>query len=249
MRKFLLRLVKAGLKSGIKVFKVKQNAEYTRYTKIAATLRDDDTVSEICDQLLEITSKAFEYDVPFVFLQGSSGSGKSQMAFNIMSRLDKERHCFYFLFEPPWSNAQRIYLNYENLSHIFSESVRKDQNHYEDPIAPTCGYLVGRSLYVFGFIFELLSQSDRENVCIKPMTGDKILKLMEKMQISERRPVFLIDECILSRDGSLAKLSFVRNCFRSLGLGLVLLGTDSRAGQLPYNIGDTSRSGESRPWC
>jgi pantothenate kinase-related protein Tda10 len=55
--------------------------------KIASTLKDEASVSEICNQLLHITSATFEHDVPFVFLEGSSGSGKSQMAFNIMSRL------------------------------------------------------------------------------------------------------------------------------------------------------------------
>jgi hypothetical protein len=230
-------------------FKVVLNDEYTRYMKIASTLKDDDSVLEICNQLLHITSATFEHDVPFVFLEGSSGSGKSQMAFNIMSRLGMERNCFYFLFEAPGSNAQKIYLNYSNTSSIFNQSVIKDEKHYLGSVSPACGYLVDKSLYIFGFIFELLSQEDSERVCIQPTTGDKILKLMETMEISKRRPIFLIDECILARDDSLAQLRFVRNCFRSLGLGLVMLGTDSRAAQLPSNIGDSSRSDVSRPWC
>src|SRR6476620_5381003 len=81
------------------------------------------------------------------------------------------------------------------------------------------------------------------------MTGEKVLGLMQKEQILKSRPIFLVDECILPRDDSLSQLRFFRNCFRSLGLGLVMLGTDSRAAQLPSNIGDSSRSDESRPWC
>ena len=68
-------------------FKVEQNVEYARYMRIAATLRNDNSVAEICNQLMDIASARFENDVPFVFLEGSSGSGKSQMAFNIMSRV------------------------------------------------------------------------------------------------------------------------------------------------------------------
>jgi hypothetical protein len=230
-------------------FKVVYDAEYTRYMEFAATLKNDDSVSEICNQLLDITSATFEHEVPFVFLEGSSGSGKSQMAFNIMSRLGMERKCFYFLFEAPRSNAQKIYQNYTNTSLIFNQSLIKDLNHYRDSASPACGYLVDQSLYIFGFIFELLTQADSKSVCIKPMTGDEILKLIKTMQLSERRPIFLIDECILARDDSLAQLRFVRNCFRSLGLGLVMLGTDSRAAQLPSNIGNSSRSDVSRPWC
>jgi 2-phosphoglycerate kinase len=71
-------------------FNVVHDAEYTRYMKIAATLNDDDNVSEICYQLLDTTSATFDRDVQFVFLGGSYGSGKSQMAFNIMSRLGME---------------------------------------------------------------------------------------------------------------------------------------------------------------
>ena len=40
-------------------FKVVLNAEYTRYMKIAATLKDDDRVSEICNQLLDINNFSY----------------------------------------------------------------------------------------------------------------------------------------------------------------------------------------------
>jgi hypothetical protein len=230
-------------------FGVERNIEYTRYMTIAATLKNDESVLEICDRLMDITSSKFEHDVPFVFLEGSSGSGKSQMAFNIMSRLEKERECFYLLFEAPGSNAQKIYQNYTNISSTFNQSLIKDQNHYQDPVSPACGYLLDQSLYIYGFIFELLSEPERKSVLIKRMNGANILELMKEKNISDKRPIFLIDECILAHKDSLPQLRFVRNCFRSLGLGLVMLGTDSRAAQLPSNIGNSSRNDESRPWC
>ena len=45
------------------------------------------------------------------------------------------------------------------------------------------------------------------------------------------------------------KLKFVSNCFKSLELGLVLLGSDSRAIPFPFTGNFHNRSGYSRPWC
>jgi hypothetical protein len=72
---------------------------------------------------------------------------------------------------------------------------------------------------------------------------------MIKKNIQQRRPIFILDECIAITEENLKKVRFVRNCFRSLGLGLVMLGTDSRAAKLPSNIGKSSRSEDTIPWC
>ena len=145
--------------------------------------------------------------------------------------------------------AQQIYLNYRNTSNIFSRCVAADQNHHNDYDLPDCAYLLTQSLYTFGFIAKLLSKTDNSGVSIEPMSGSHVLELMGTMKLSNRRPIFLIDECILPHDNMLGKLKFVRNCFRSLRLGLVMLGTDSRAAKLPSSINASSRSDVARPWC
>jgi hypothetical protein len=72
---------------------------------------------------------------------------------------------------------------------------------------------------------------------------------MIMMKIDQCRPIFILDECIAIAMKSLKKVRFVRNCFCTLGLGLVMLGTDSRAAKLTSNIGNSSRSEVPRPWC
>jgi hypothetical protein len=80
-------------------------------------------------------------------------------------------------------------------------------------------------------------------------TGREVRKLMVDKKTLQTRDVFILDECIAISDSSFFKLRLVRNCFRALGLGLVLLGTDSRAAVLPFSISDHSRSAASTPWC
>jgi hypothetical protein len=103
---------------------------------------------------------------------------------------------------------------------------------------------------VYGFIFELLSNGVHSSaVKIEAKSGVDVRDLMIEKKIDQCRPIFILDECIAIAEESLKKVRFVRNCFRCLGLGLVMLGTDSRAAKLPSNIGDSSRSDFTRPWC
>jgi hypothetical protein len=127
-------------------------------------------------------------------------------------------------------------------------SLSADKNHYAEGLSPTCGKLFKESLFLYGFIFKILTKSDNTNVKIEPKTGYEVNLLIEKL-FPSGRPIFHIDECILTKDGSVGKLRFARNCFRSLGLGLVMLGTDFKAAQLPADIGNSSRYGDTRPWC
>jgi hypothetical protein len=96
---------------------------------------------------------------------------------------------FYFLFEAPQSNAQRIYQNYRNTSLIFNQSLINGQNHYLGSASSACGYLVDKSLYIFGFIFELLTQ--QTGLGLGPMTGDDILKLIRHCKYPSGDQYFL----------------------------------------------------------
>jgi hypothetical protein len=230
-----------------------ENEALGSYRNIAAALKEDNCVSKVCILLDNITSgdipeTGFD-DLPFTFLEGSSGSGKSQMGFSIYAQISKIRKVFYFLFEPPGSSSQEIYRNFRNISTLFKKCYSKDSTFYgEEASSPNCNSLFGVSLYVYGFIYELISGGNG-NVNVGPKTGKVVVDLMVTNGIHFKRPVFIVDECIAISDESLRKVRFVRNCFRSLGLGLVMCGTDSRAAKLPSNIGNSSRSGISKPWC
>lgn len=235
-----------------------RNEALQQYRNIANALKHDDTVEDVCKTLKTITSGEFPedgfVDRPFVFLEGSSGSGKSQMGFAIQDNIrdDQDRLVFYFLFESPKEASQPIYLNFRNISKLFSQCCNDDmQRNSAEVSSPHCSSLFPRRLHVYGFIYILLSNGiDKSGVTIVPKTGECVRRLMIDEGIDKRRPVFILDECINSADdNSLVKVRFVRNCFRSLGLGLVMLGTDSKAAKLPADIGNSSRNGPIIPWC
>ncbi|EGF81270.1 expressed protein [Batrachochytrium dendrobatidis JAM81] len=240
-------------------FKETTNVENTmslsNYCHIADSLKNDNCVVEIVKIILSITAGEFSEsnfeNLPFTFLEGSSGSGKSQMGFNIKANIGDRRRVHYFLFDPPGPTSQDIYRNFENTSKLFSKCYAADEQMYSpEASSPSCSSLFQKSLYVYGFIFKLLSDETRSStVNIGKKTGKDVQKLMARKKIHQRRPVFILDECIAISDQSLKKVRFVRNCFRSLGLGLVMMGTDSRAAKLQLNIGSSSRSATPRPWC
>ncbi|KAJ8329323.1 hypothetical protein O5D80_002539 [Batrachochytrium dendrobatidis] len=231
------------------------NPSLSEYCHIADSLKNDNCVVQIVDVLLSITAGEFSEssfkNLPFVFLKGSSGSGKSQMGFNIKANIGNQRKVHYFLFDPPSSISQRIYRNFRNTSKLFSKCCVEDEHMCStEDLSPSCGSLFKESLYMYGFIFELLSNKTQSpTVSIGPKTGKDVQKLMTSKGINECRPVFILDECIAISDQSLKKVRFVRNCFRSLGLGLVMMGTDSRAAKLQPTTDNGSRSEIPRPWC
>jgi hypothetical protein len=232
-------------------FVMTENPAFISYRNIGEVLKEDSCVSKVCIFLEEITSRdipetGFD-ELPFAFLEGSSGSGKSQMGFSICAQISKIRKVFYFLFDPPGSSSQEIYRNFRNISTLFKKCYSKDSKFYEEAPSPNCSRLFGETLYVYGFIYELISGENSSS--FGPKTGKEVLDMMATKGIKLKRPVFIVDECIAISDESLRKVRFVRNCFRSLGLGLVMCGTDSRAAKLPSNIGTTSRSETSVAWC
>lgn len=217
---------------------------------------NDNCVTEVYHSLIRITSEIFpgrtdSSDPPFLFLEGSSGSGKTQMGFTIKAKIGQIRQVYYFLFEPPGPSAQQIYLNFAEISRLFTKCCSADKDVYStEATSPTCGSLSNQQLYVYGFLYELLNEgASKSSVRIISKTGKDVLKLMRAKRIHQNRPVFILDECIVTTEEHLKKLRFVRNCFRSLGLGLVMLGTDSSAAKLPSTIGGSSRTDTPRVWC
>jgi tRNA pseudouridine-54 N-methylase len=245
--------VDSGLVSGS--LQENSNAALSKYEQIGQALKSDECVREVCGKLLSITCGDFPesgfVDSPFIFLEGSSGSGKSRMGFAIKSNIRSSRDVYYFLFGSPGPGSQKIYLNFENISTLFSKCYEADTRLYsKSASSPTCGLLFQESLFVYGFLHKLLSDGPRlPNVKIAPKTGKDIRNLMLEKNMEQKRPVFILDECIAISQETLKKVRFVRNCFRSLGFGLVMLGTDSGAAKLASHIGDSSRSEFPLPCC
>ena len=218
-------------------------------------MKNDSCTAQICSRLTEITSRAFPEngfsECPHVFLEGSSGSGKSQMAFSIQANMRESRQLYYFLFSPPGTGSQQIYLNFSDISGLFSKCCLADADSYDtDAGSPSCSLLFSKNLYVFGFIYELLSTGiTGQDVNITRKKGSDIRELLIQKGIASERPIFILDECIDIEEKTFKKIRFVRNCFRSLGFGMVMLGTDSRAAKLIQTTGTHSRGAVPIPWC
>ena len=172
------------------------------------------------------------------------------MAFNIKALISDQREVKYLLFNAPVSNSQSIYLNFTNASKLFSDCCMADRNEYEAANSPDSASLFHKNLYVYGFIYEVLSNEvNSSSIVISTKTGAEVRKLMVNLNKDKCRPIFILDECTAVTKETFNKVRFVRNCFRSLGLGLVMLGTDSRAAKLTRTMGNHSRTDKPLPWC
>ena len=116
-------------------------------------------------------------------------------------------------------------------------------------ISPGCSSLFRESLYLYGLIYEMLRNDLNSTVLVGTKSGKDVMDFMIQRNIHTNRPIFVLDECLAINEESMKKVRFVRNCFRSIGLGLVILGTDSRGAKLPSSIGNSSRGDFLRPWC
>jgi hypothetical protein len=192
---------------------------------------------------------------PFIFLEGSSGIGKTQTAFSIMSAF-QFKHVYYWVHRKVGLNSQKIYNSVTLISSLFCLCVEKDMERVTET-SPVPVVLLKMDLYLFGFILTLLKTThgqsnimyDNENmVSIRPVTGETVQKFLCE-NYSEMHPIFLLDECMEDSHTIPYNLKFIRKVFTYLKLGLVMLGTDSRISQLTKTYGNHSRGIGSFTWC
>ena len=236
---------------------------FEKYTAIASKLAADKSSSNptsfVLDKLEQITTEEKEeetmgeevdfFEVPFVFLVGSSGVGKTQMAFTLLEQLKGTNQAYYFLFSTPVDKSQNIYRYYENISTVFDECRNQDAKLIRNEASATCGKVYEKELFVYGFIYTVLEKGLVDGVDISPKTGKAVWELIVQNGLENNRPVFIIDECVQINDETDHIIKFVVNCFRSLGLGLVILGTNSRVAQITTTKFTESREGEGHDWC
>ncbi|KAJ3270987.1 hypothetical protein HDV01_007137 [Terramyces sp. JEL0728] len=288
------------------------------YLYIAHKLQDHEAVKHVCDMLIEETGKPsfrieeskdgfsaaeLDIDIPFIFLGGSSGTGKTQTALAVRKRISKDRKAYYLLYKSPGENGQKIYLNYDEITKLFRRCIEKDLeelkfvNH-----SPSLHNVPNQSRFSYGFIYALLSTENESStihrekqslaaeetmekksqmsnlmqreggslikklvaeefqllgkrgatVQIKKMSRNNVIKLMNDKGILNSRPVFILDEVLTSGDEAENRyLRLARNIFKSLGCGLVMLGTDSKFTHLHNNLEQSTSRDEVKlkPWC
>ncbi|KAI9329570.1 hypothetical protein BDR26DRAFT_1011710 [Obelidium mucronatum] len=195
-------------------------------------------------QLQKILCKLKETVVPassnavlhtaFVFLEGSSGTGKTQAAITLLKVIGERVPAFFCLFKPLGVGCQPIYSHFESITALFNACVKKDEKCY-DGVSPSCGGLIQQRLYIFGFVAKLLQHFTKGNIVevgvvdgncqILPLKGMDVLALVKSKSANGYWPTFAIDECN------------------------ILLGTDSEAVQLIENSAPSSREGAATTWC
>ena len=84
---------------------------------------------------------------------------------------------------------------------------------YKKEQSPRTGLLFTSKLFVFGFIYHLFSNSNQESVSIYAKTGQDVFNIMIQMNISNKRPIFIIDECIPINEDSILILDLFEIAF------------------------------------
>ncbi|GMF24336.1 unnamed protein product [Phytophthora fragariaefolia] len=117
--------------------------------------------SEYCGGILD---KIDEYcggktdPVPFICVAGSSGMGKSQLAFALGGR----RPYFYWLGVRVTSDEQLLYQNFKEMSNIFISCVERDKPNEADEkqVLDTKSQFYQSKLWTYGLIRAILERTD-----------------------------------------------------------------------------------------
>lgn len=97
--------------------------------------------------------------IPFIFVESSSGLGKTQMAFNLLHLnqcQEQQFEFFYLICSRILDDSQDIYKVFSPIVSLFLDCCEKDISKLGDKV--DCVNLVNQNLFTFGFIFSMLNQ-------------------------------------------------------------------------------------------
>jgi hypothetical protein len=213
------------------------------------------------DELIGIVNESInlKYDIaPFVFLNGSSGCGKTQMAFNLMAAGKKVK---YFLSVKVSDQQQPIYQCFSEISDLFVSCIENDLKVLEQEINYSVKsfsmILYPKPLSIYGFILGLLNQNTDNDVMYFHGPAMRA-EVEQKLKTIDEIPIIFIDEFPListgrnNTDSNEDKLRLMRNVFRSLRLPVILSSTNSSAINLiKVQYASRTSDGISHPilWC
>ncbi|KAL8016836.1 hypothetical protein Plhal710r2_c024g0097281 [Plasmopara halstedii] len=173
-----------------------------------------------------------ERPTPFIYVGGSSGMGKSQLAFALGGR----RPNFYWLATPVGSGSIRLYSNFTSISNAFAAVVEKDfPEKKKTELVLNCISSIYQNdlLWTYGFICALLEhcssakrQSARQMIRydnatrfnVKPCYRETVFALVDKIK-AEKNNI---------ESGGMNTAAFQRNVFRACRLVVIVMGTDSK---------------------
>jgi hypothetical protein len=221
---------------------------YNHYQNIGQALETKEMVRCVSDELLSFANKNVrsENSKPFVFVEDSSGTGKTQLAFALMSALSKKHiKTLYLLCTPIGDNSQQIYRVYADISYVFQECIRRDLLEIRSENDLSCIALSRKSLYTYGFMYQLMEETLPEAVVYEPR---RVNEVWSKLGNCSHYPVVILDEFPTIEGGNQNKLRLLRNSIRALKFGLLLMGTNSTAANL-IEASEQSRDTHSFLWC
>jgi hypothetical protein len=228
------------------------------YMQMAERLKYSEEVRSLSNHVAQVIADG-QPPTPFVVLENSSGTGKTQMAFNLQAR--GECDVFYIVCGTAGDREQTVYDAFAERTSAFQRCVLRDLDALKrvtlDKRAPlgAVGQIRGQTtLALYGFILAALRGQDE--FCGEARRSDVTAELEKR---GARPFVFFLDE--FPRAGRLQthmydvdqrelenSLRVMRNVFRSFKLAVVVSSTNGTARNL---ITTSSRSRESEPyvWC
>ena len=225
---------------------------------------------------LHHSSHSVQTTFPFIFICGSSGTGKTQIPFSLPHT--DEFPFIYFLQNPRGGGGQTIYEPFVNVSKAFENFVRKDFDSYAKKFENSgfseltiyqCSEILehkNMKFYSIGFIVKLFRE-----ICKQRVSGESWIKSelrgfefsFDAMSIQEgidelcsirkefslpRPPIIFLDESSVEK-GQSGIFQFRRNILRLLNLVVVLMGTDAAASNFVGGRSNTGSRTDEKDWC
>ncbi|KAL3667224.1 hypothetical protein V7S43_007459 [Phytophthora oleae] len=229
------------------------------YRKIADRLKDNKEVESLSKLLADVRVEGEKGSTPFVVLENSSGTGKTQMAFNLEAR--GERDVFYIVCSMHSEKDQTLYNAFGERTKTFRACVRSDlETMKEEEIDDedshgSVGEIRGNTtLVLYGFILAALRGS---GIYFRGVQRPDVQDELSRRKQRGAKPfVFFLDEFPRARRHDVGKtqrdrenfLRVMRNVFCSFDLAVVLSSTNGTARSL-IAISGCSRGSGSCLWC
>lgn len=219
-----------------------------RYKEVAQYLSDSPEIAAIVRGINEMGESLGVME--FMFLQGSSGMGKTQAALTVREIMFRQgKPVFYMVAEPIKDHSQAIYKVFSGISELFLASVSADASYLGDSLTGFNNWN-STKLFTYGFINAIFRRHQNQSEVITAITPCLISQVYDGVDKAlYSTSVIILDELNAQLKPELAR--FKRNVFRSLHLKLVTLGTDARIMNLILgnSLSRNAASSEVAPWC
>jgi hypothetical protein len=229
----------------------KSNA-LAHYQSIGTSLSSHEIVVELRKELKILRDEANLHHF-FYLVDGPSGIGKTQLPFSLSAGDDGLKICHLLMTTGNTSSNQKIYNCFNEKSKILQHCLKRDLEQIRSGELSSEDLLIcGHHLWTVAFFLTMLG------VTIEPSTDFtvKSLRIFVRKMNPQDRPIFFLDEVLthlhlggtITADTYEAKsLQLARNLLRSVGLVVVLMGTNSCAANF-VTLSQSSR-GRSGVWC